>query len=143
MAVDPEAPPSPCLISSLLGEIKILEVSIPPLDLPALSFPMELLEKMSNISDVLLDLANITLLMSMPGSTPPILSSPFPSVSSRSLIALPLILLLISHTVTVQLLVLTVAPPVPFLLTNVPEKVGIPMAQTALIFGLPLPTIIS
>lgn len=67
ITVDPEAPPHSRVISSLLGEIEILEVAIPPLDLPALSLSLGLLEEMSRISDPLLYLVKISLMILIPG----------------------------------------------------------------------------
>lgn len=110
MTMDLEAPHNPCLISTLLGGYEIPKVSIPPLDLPTLSFPLGLLEEISGMSDPLIDLAHIILLMSTPGLTPPISFQPYLRTLAGSLIALPLTLLLIHPTATMKLPVPTIAP---------------------------------
>lgn len=142
MIVDPEGPPYPHVISILLGEYEILEVSILPLNLPTLLLLLGLWEEMSRMLDPMMDLAHIALLMSMPGWAPPVSSLTSPSISAGSLIALPIIPSLVLPTAAVQLLLPTIAPPMPPLRTSLPEKVPIPAPQSASLFRM-VPTAIS
>lgn len=115
MIVDPEASPCSHMASILLGEYEIPEVSLPLLDHPALSLLLGLLEEMSGTLDLLMGLINITLLILMPGLTPPVSSLPSPSASAGLLIAPHHILSFITLTTTVKLPVLTLALPMPSL----------------------------
>lgn len=140
MTVDPKAPPCTYMVSILLGEYDILEVFIPPLDLPALSLPLGLLEEMSEMLDPLLDLAHAILPALIPGSTPPISTLTSFKACSGSLIAPSLIPLSSAPMAIVQIPVPTAVLFMPLLQINVLEKVGIPTDQTALMFGSALPT---
>lgn len=113
MIVDQKALPHPYVVSTLLGKYGILEVSVPPLDLPILLFPSGLQEEMSGTSDPLMDVAHTILLASMPGLTPPIFSLPSLSKSAGSLITLILVLSSVLLAATAQIPVPTIALPVP------------------------------
>lgn len=130
MMVDPDAFPWPHMIPALLGKYKILEVSIPQLDLPTFLLLSGLLEEVSGTSDPLMDLATVVLLASMPRSTPPILSPVSPGASAGSPIAPPLIPSLASPAATMQLPMPTAVPLVSPLQTSHPKTAGIPVAQS-------------
>lgn len=83
ITMDPEAPPYPHMVSMQVGQYKIPEVSVPPLDFPALLLLSGLLEEISEISDLLMDLVHATLLDLMLGLNAPVSSLPLPSVSAK------------------------------------------------------------
>lgn len=91
MTIDPEAPPCPYVISTLLGEYEVLEVSVPLLHLPVLLLLLGLLEEMSSTSDPLMNPIHAAFPALMLGLTPPISFLPSPSASAGLLITLPLV----------------------------------------------------
>lgn len=139
MTIDPEASPHSRMVSTLLGKYKIPEVSLPPLDLSTLLLPLRLLEEISGISDLLMDLSKIALLISTPGLIPLVSSSPSLSGSAGSLVAPPLVPSSAPPAAIEQLSMLTIDPPISLLQTSPLEKVMIPAAQAASLFEMVLP----
>lgn len=130
------------MVSMLLGEYEIPDLSVPPLHLPTLPLLSRLLEGISGTLDLLMDLAHIAFLDSALGLTPLILSLPSPGMSVGSMIALPLVSSFAPPAATIQLLVPTVALPISPLRTSLSDKMAIPVSQAALSFKTALPAIL-
>lgn len=136
MTVDPEAPPPPHMVLTLLGEYEIPKVSVPLQDLPTLLLLLGLLEKMFKMLDLLMDLMHAVFLALMLDLTPPIFSPPSPSMSTRPLITPHLVLSWTPPAAIMQLLVPTIALPMYLLQTTLPENIMIPAVQAVSLFGV-------
>lgn len=91
IVVDLDAPSYPCMISTMLGEFQILEVTLPQLTFPAVPVSSRVLEEVSRVSDLLVDLVAIALLASMSVSTPIVSTSLYSSTSAISYVSIPIL----------------------------------------------------
>lgn len=135
MTIDPDPPPHPHVISTVLGEFQIPEGTLPPLTIPTVSVPSRVLKKVSEVLNYLIDMAIIAPLASMLVSMP-IISSPLsPSASFGSLIAPLLLPYTTLSAATEQLPMSSAIPPASTLVISLLEEASIPVGQ-AVFFAL-------